>query len=159
MTTTYAGPSIRPATPGDRAQVEALLTTSDLPLDGVAEGLSGFVVAQSEQRIVGVAGIEGCGAAGEHALLRSVAVADEWRGKGLGRELVERAIALAEERGVHALYLLTTTAERYFPTFGFAEVSRDGVPDDVKATAEFQGACPASAIVMTRTLPHAERDT
>jgi amino-acid N-acetyltransferase len=153
MTTTHAGPIVRLATHQDQAQVEALLTASHLPLDGVAEALPCFVVAESEARVVGVAGIEDCGVAGEHALLRSVAVADDWRGKGVGRELVERAIALAETRGVNALYLLTTTAERYFPSFGFAEISRAVVPDDVKATAEFQGACPASATVMTRALP------
>lgn len=158
MTTTQTDPTLRLAARSDQAQVEALLTASHLPLDGVADSLGCFVVAESNQQIVGVAGIEGCGVAGEHALLRSVAVADAWRGKGLGRELVGRAIALAEMRGVNALYLLTTTAESYFPTFGFAQVSRDAVPDDVKATAEFQGACPASATVMTRALTHAALD-
>ena len=65
---------------------------------------------------------------------------------------MSRAIALAEERGAKALYLLTTTAEGYFPSFGFSLTSREAVPDDVRATAEFQGACPASATVMVRTL-------
>ena len=53
--------------------------------------------------------------------------------------------------GAKALYLLTTTAESYFPSFGFAPTSREAVPEDVRATAEFQGACPASAAVMVRT--------
>jgi N-acetylglutamate synthase-like GNAT family acetyltransferase len=63
---------------------------------------------------------------------------------------VTRTIAEAEARGINALYLLTTSAERYFPTFGFRAVPRDAVPDDIRATAEFLGACPASATVMCR---------
>ena len=38
-----------------------------------------------------------------------------------GRALVTRMISDAEARGIHALYLLTTTAERYFPSFGFQQ--------------------------------------
>lgn len=147
MTTT---PTIRLALPDDVTAVEALLTASHLPLDGVREALGCFVVAHDEERLVGVAGIEECGARGEHALLRSVAVDPSWRSRGLGRALVSRAIALAQSRGVKALYLLTTTAEQYFPSFGFAKTSREAVPDDVRSTAEFQGACPMSATVMVR---------
>lgn len=143
-------PTIRRATTADTAAVEALLTASHLPLDGVREALGCFVVAHDEGRLVGVAGIEECGVRGGYALLRSVAVDPAWRSRGLGRTLVSRAIALAESRGAKALYLLTTTAEHYFPSFGFATTSRDAVPDDVRATAEFQGACPTSATVMVR---------
>jgi amino-acid N-acetyltransferase len=98
---------------------------------------------------VGVAGLEVCC---DNALLRSVAVAPEWRSRGLGRELVTRVIADAEARGIHALYLLTTTAERYFPSFGFATIARDAVPEDIRTTGEFRDACPASATVMARPL-------
>jgi amino-acid N-acetyltransferase len=147
MTTT---PIIRRATMGDTGDVEALLAASHLPLEGVREALGCFVVAHDDGRLVGVAGIEECGVRGEHALLRSVAVDPAWRSRGLGRTLVARAIELAESRGAKALYLLTTTAERYFPSFGFVPTSRDAVPEDVRATAEFQGACPASATVMVR---------
>ena len=134
----------------DEQAVESLLSSAGLPLDGVRDALRCFVVAEEGGEIVGVAGIEACGTAGEHALLRSVAVAPSWQGKGLGRALVSRTIAEAESRGAKALYLLTTTAEGYFPSFGFATTSRESVPEDVKATVEFQGACPASATVMVR---------
>jgi amino-acid N-acetyltransferase len=149
-------PNVHLATSDDERAVAALLTAAHLPLDGVHEALSCFVVAEDLGQIVGVAGIEVCGTRAEYALLRSVAVDPAWRGTGLGRTLVSRAIALAEQRGVKALYLLTTTAERYFPSFGFSLTARDAVPDDVRATAEFQGACPASATVMVRVNPHTE---
>jgi N-acetylglutamate synthase-like GNAT family acetyltransferase len=144
------GTTLRLATHRDEPAVAALLTASALPLDGVHEALSSFVVAEEAGKIIGVAGIEACGTTGEHALLRSVAVAPTWRNRGLGRVLVTRAIAEAEARGTKTLYLLTTTADRYFPSFGFMLTARDAVPDDVRATAEFQGACPASATVMAR---------
>jgi amino-acid N-acetyltransferase len=140
---------IRGATGADLPAVERLLTSSELPIDGVREAIGTFIVAESGGALVGVAGIELCG---EHALLRSVAVTPEWRSKGLGRELVTRVIADAESRGIHALYLLTTTAERYFPSFGFEQIARNEVPASVQATREFQGACPASATVMRRAL-------
>lgn len=140
-------PQIRPARPSDAINVERLLGDAQLPLDGVREALTSFVVAEADGDIVGVAGLEPCR---ENALLRSVAVRPEWRSRGLGRALVERVIDDAESRGLNALYLLTTTAERYFPSFGFHAVAREDVPADVRETAEFRSACPASAAVMCR---------
>lgn len=140
---------IRGATPSDLPAVELLLTQSGLPLDGVREALNGFLVAESAGALVGVAGLEVCC---EHALLRSVAVAAPWRSRGLGRELVTRIIAAAESRGIRGLYLLTNTAERYFPSFGFEQIARSDVPEDVQATSEFRGACPDTATVMRRPL-------
>ncbi|MEX2180365.1 MAG: arsenic resistance N-acetyltransferase ArsN2 [Gemmatimonadaceae bacterium] len=142
---------VRAATPADLPAVEQLLTASDLPLAGVKECLENFVVAESAGELVGVAGLEICC---DDALLRSVAVHPEWRSKGVGRAVVSRAIAEAESRGLRALYLLTTTAEHYFPTFGFQKIAREAVPADVRATEEFTTACPASATVMERRLAH-----
>jgi N-acetylglutamate synthase-like GNAT family acetyltransferase len=142
-----AAAELRPARASDLAAVEQLLTASQLPLDGVREALSTFIVAESGAEIVGVAGLELCC---DNALLRSVAVRDAWRSRGLGRALVTRTIAEAEARGIDALYLLTTTADRYFPSFGFRAIARDAVPPDIQATAEFRDACPASATVMCR---------
>jgi amino-acid N-acetyltransferase len=140
-------PRVRAAVPADIGAVEALLTASGLPLDGVRDALPTFVVAESGTDLVGVAGLEVCC---ENALLRSVAVRPEWRSHGVGRALVTRVISDAESRGIRALYLLTTTADRYFPTFGFRTIARDEVPADVRETAEFREACPASATVMCR---------
>jgi amino-acid N-acetyltransferase len=141
--------TIRAATPADLPRVERLLEASDLPLAGVRDALANFVVAEADGELVGVAGLEVCC---DDALLRSVAVHPDWRSKGVGRALVTRAISDAEARGIQALYLLTTTAERYFPSFGFQKISRDDVPPAVKDTDEFTKACPASAAVMTRKL-------
>ncbi|HEY9428112.1 MAG TPA: arsenic resistance N-acetyltransferase ArsN2 [Gemmatimonadaceae bacterium] len=139
------GATLRPAREDDLAAIERLLTASDLPLAGVAEILPTVVVAESDGAVVGMAGLE---VRGDSALLRSVAVTPEWRSRGLGRALVTRVIADAEARGIRALYLLTTTAEHYFPSFGFRKITRDEAPDAIRTTVEFQEACPASATAM-----------
>lgn len=142
--------TLRPAAGSDLAGIERLLTASALPTSGVAEAVCGFLIAESQGEIVGVVGME---YRGSYGLLRSTAVAPEWRGRGLARQLVMRIIAEAESRGIRALYLLTTTAETYFPSFGFHNTTRDTVPDEIRETGEFQGVCPASATVMCLTLP------
>lgn len=143
--------TLRAASTADLPAIENLLVASALPTAGVADALDGFLVAEDarSKQIVGVVGIEVCC---EFALLRSTAVDPAWRGTGLGKRLVERAIAEAESRGMKAMYLLTTTAERYFPSFGFVKTTRDAVPDDVKQSVEFREACPATATVMALDL-------
>lgn len=140
---------LRGATAGDLPRIERLLADSNLPLAGVKMALPTFLVAEAGGDIVGVAGLELCC---DNALLRSVAVTPGYRSRGVGRALVMRLIGDAEARGLHALYLLTTTAEGYFPSFGFRKINRSEVPADVQATKEFSGACPASATVMATRL-------
>ena len=140
---------MRPATSADRDAIERLLVESDLTTHALPDWIDRFWVAEQDGRITGVAGIElyadGC-------LLRSVAVRPELRGTGLGRALVERALESARESGARQAYLLTLTAERWFPRLGFREIARQEVPASVRESGEFKEACPASAIVMTRPL-------
>lgn len=138
-------PWLRPATPTDWTEVEAVLLASGLPTTGAREHLTGFLVAERPGRLVGTAGLE---LYGESALLRSVAVRPEARGDGLGARLVEGALALARTRGATTVVLLTLDAADYFTRFGFARVATDQVPEAVKASTQFQGVCPASAIAM-----------
>jgi amino-acid N-acetyltransferase len=137
----------RNAAPADLPAVERLLVANDLPADGVKENFSTFVVAEHEDAIVGAIGLELFDSA---ALLRSAVVATDQRGAGVGRHLVEQILELAERAGVEQVYLLTTTAEDYFPRFGFHRTTRAAVPASVKSSAEFRGACPDTAIVMER---------
>ena len=139
----------RTARSADLPNVLDLLGRAHLPTAGVAESLSHFIVAELEGKLIGVTGLEVYGAS---ALLRSVAVEDRWRGTGVGRTLIDRALGQARQAGIHDIFLLTTTAEHYFPRFGFACVSRDEVAEEVRASVEFQDACPASAVVMRKRL-------
>jgi amino-acid N-acetyltransferase len=126
-----------------------LLADSELPVDGVADHLHSMLVAEDDGRVVGCAGLE---LYAEGALLRSVAVARSHRGRGLGLELTSAALELAERHGAPAVYLLTTTAEEFFPKFGFERISRSDVPPSVQQSVEFVSACCASAIVMRKRL-------
>ena len=140
---------IRRAESPDISAVESLLLASDLPIDGVRDNFSSFVVADDDGAIAGAIGLEKYGSV---ALLRSAVVSPDHRGTGIGRRLVEQLLARAEEAGIDELYLLTTTADKYFPRFGFTRTTRSDVPEAVKASAEFRGACPDTAVVMTRHL-------
>jgi amino-acid N-acetyltransferase len=74
------------------------------------------------------------------------------RRRGIGRELVRRAEAHARGLGVHALYLLTTTADRFFAVSGYRAVSRDSAPATVRGTAEFSALCPSTSVCMMKRL-------
>jgi len=138
---------MRPAHRDDLDAVATLLRANDLPVEGLPADLAAFLVAESAGQLVGAIGLE---LYGPDALLRSAVVDASARGTGLGAGLVSAIIAEAGRRGVATLWLLTTTAGHWFPRFGFVSVTRDAVPDSVKASREFQGACPASAVVMRR---------
>ena len=97
----------------------SLLEENGLPEDGIEDHLSTTLVAREAGRVVGSAAVE---LYGPHALLRSVAVSEDHRGVGLGRRLVREALALARERGAYTAYLLTETADGFFPRFGFSAV-------------------------------------
>lgn len=140
---------LRTATPADLPEVLSLLDHARLPTAGVAEGFSHYVVAESQGQLVGAAGLEVYGAS---ALLRSVVVEESWRGTGVGRRLIENALDEAKQRGIADVFLLTTTAEHYFPRFGFTCVSRDSAAAELQESAEFQGACPSSAVLMRKNL-------
>jgi amino-acid N-acetyltransferase len=132
------------------AEVVALLEDSSLPVAGVAENFGSFLVARAKNgRLIGCIGLEVYGDVG---LLRSLTVASSERGSGLGAKLVSELFDLARSKGVETLYLLTTTAESYFPRFGFERLSREEADPKLEASAELRGACPASAILMRRTL-------
>ena len=69
---------------------------------------------------------------------------------GSGGHWSTRAVEAARAAGVRGMYLLTTSAERYFPRFGFERITREDVPDPLHASVEFRGACPASAVIMRK---------
>lgn len=137
--------TFRRATAADFGAVRALLEEHRLPLAGIPDNLEGFFVAEEGSVVVGVAGLERYG---PYALLRSVAVAEQ--GRGTGAALVRKILGEAQAHGTEAVFLLTTTAEGYFPRFGFTLAERDDVPEALQASAEFRGACPSSATLMVR---------
>jgi amino-acid N-acetyltransferase len=136
---------VRPAAGHDCPAVIALLEAASLPTAGVPPTLERFLVAEEHGRVIGVVGLE---LYEDGALLRSAAVQPGGRGTGIGAALVRGILAAARESGVTDVYLLTTTAERWFPRFGFERIARADVPAGVGSSLELREACPASAAVM-----------
>ncbi|WP_425145038.1 arsenic resistance N-acetyltransferase ArsN2 [Deinococcus sp.] len=139
----------RRATPQDWPGVAALLSASGLPLDGAREHLAHFVVAEHQGRMLGVAGLEVHREAG---LLRSVATDVGARSQGVAGALVKVLLDEAATQGLASVSLLTTTASGYFTRFGFRGQPRSVAPASLGGSAEFRGACPASATFMTLSI-------
>jgi amino-acid N-acetyltransferase len=140
---------VRAASAADYDQVVRLLLAADLPTAGLQRSLTDFLVAEEDGRIIGAVGLE---IYGDVALLRSAVVDSTRRGSGVGNGLVSRLLGHAGRRGVREVYLLTTTAEGYFPRFGFTPVARDAVAPALHVSEEFRGACPDSAVAMHKSL-------
>jgi arsenite methyltransferase len=137
---------VRPAFAADLSAVAALLTAVDLPAGDIeAQFEDGFVVAEQDGQVIGVAGLEVYGANG---LLRSVAVAPAHRGRSVAAALVNDRVEWARARGLRGVYLLTTTASPYCEKSGFTAVERDVVPSSIRRSSEFSEVCPATATAM-----------
>ena len=136
---------VRPGSSREFGAVKRLLVANKLPVEGVPAGLQNFLVAFDGQKVIGAIGLE---VFDDSALLRSAVVEESARGTGLGAQLVEGALSKARVLRVRDVYLLTTTAEKYFPRFGFEAVPREVAPAPMLSSAELSGACPASAVLM-----------
>jgi amino-acid N-acetyltransferase len=141
--------NIASATGDDGPRILQLLSKSGLPVDGLLDHLNTALVARDGGRIVGCAALE---VYADGALLRSVAVDAAAVGLGIGTQLTTAALNLATRLSMPAVYLMTTTAEGFFPRFGFQRIDRQQVPASVQTSVEFRSACPSTAIVMRRAL-------
>ncbi|HET7435125.1 MAG TPA: arsenic resistance N-acetyltransferase ArsN2 [Thermoanaerobaculia bacterium] len=137
--------TISPATAADIGAIKALLVANALPTAGVDDHWKTFVVARDGGFVVGCGGAEAYQVV---ALIRSVAVKDEYRKNGLGRRIVRQLLDRLASRGLREFYLLTTTAEEYFRKRGFKTIDRDEVHPQLLSSREFQDACPTSATCM-----------
>lgn len=148
-TPSSAALALRPAASKDWPAIKRMLLAESLPLDGAKEHLGHFIVGEEGGKIVCAGGLEIYGA---DALLRSVVVDGEARGRGWAKQLLAALMQQASRLGVSRLYLLTTSAESWFAKLGFRKVGRSRIPDQLQQSRELQGACPASAVVMTLRL-------
>lgn len=141
---------VRPAQPDDLVPLLALIKAAGLPTSGVVDAFPhGYVVAHIAGALVAAAGLE---VHGNNGLLRSVVVTPALRRTGLARKLVARLLDAGRERGLDAVYLLTTTAPECFARLGFERARREDAPDALKRSSEFASICPASAVCMTKRL-------
>jgi arsenate reductase len=143
---TRASPTLRSATAADLAAIESLLQRVSLPPDGLRDQFpDAYSIAEIDGVLVGAAGLEVYGDAG---LLRSVVVADAWRGQGVGEALVRERLERARRRGPGRIYALTTTAASYFLRLGFVPADRAAAPESIKQSPQFASVCPTSAVFL-----------
>lgn len=129
-------------------EVTALLAENGLPIADVAASQPlRFFGIRDGGALIAVVGLE---LHPPFGLLRSLAVRSPFRNRGLAHELVSFAESHAIGQGVESLFLLTTTADRFFLGLGYSLVCRDEVPSSIRATPQFSGLCPASSAVLCK---------
>jgi amino-acid N-acetyltransferase len=138
--------TISQASRADLPEILDLLVAVELPQEGVAEHLDGFLVAREGNRLVGCAGLERYPRLG---LLRSVAVAPDSQHSGLGSKLTAALLEDAAESGLDEVVLLTTTARDFFARqFGFAKVPRTAYDERLAESPEWKLPRCSSAVCM-----------
>jgi amino-acid N-acetyltransferase len=130
--------------------VVALLESAGLPaVDLRPEHLEHFFFCGARDAPTGLVGLEPFES---EALLRSLVVTPAVRCSGLGSALVEHAEGHARSQGMRAIYLLTTSAERFFAQRGYLRIARAAAVPAIQATQEFKELCPDSSAVMAKAL-------
>lgn len=96
-----------------------------------------LVLVDAADRLCGYGGLFAIGTEGD---IQTIAVAEELRGHGYGRKLMEALLGAAHRRGVDAVFLEVRAdnpvAQRLYESLGFIEIAvrpRYYQPDDVDA--------------------------
>jgi N-acetylglutamate synthase-like GNAT family acetyltransferase len=132
----------------DAPELRAALTDANLPTEDLLNGGRSFFRFEQGGEPVGYGGYE---LYGENALLRSVVVVPQMRGKGFGRAVAEALLARARAAGARHAYLLTTSAEDFFTHAGFARIERTEAPPAILATRQAASIC-TTAPLMSRPI-------
>ena len=126
-----------------------LLKENSLPYSDIEYKSVQLYSIQKDDQTIGIIGFEQYG---KHGLLRSFVIEAQYRSKGLGAQVLSDFEKLVSELGISELYLLTTTANKFFARNGFEVFDRKAVPQLIATTTEFDSICPASAVCMRKIL-------
>lgn len=131
------------------AELLSLLQKANLPVNDIGEKVELFSLENNED-IIGTAGLE---IEGQIGLLRSISVIESQKGKGYGHLIVQNLETYAQTQNIKELYLLTTTAKDFFEKkCNYDVVERVNVPTEIQNSQQFASVCPASAVVMKKSL-------
>jgi len=109
--------SIRRAVDADKTTICALLNQYGMVTDGVLAPHTVYWLAESTAgNLLGVVGIE---RGDKAALLRSAAVLESERKRGIGAALVSEAVAYCCTEGMPIIYCFSTDAGTYWQRTGF----------------------------------------
>ncbi len=141
--------TVRHAVKGDMGTIRSILFECGLPNDDFGDEDVTFLLAESDETIIGTIGLESYPPLG---LLRSAAVLQPFRDRGIGAILVDALVREALSRSLGELVLLTTTAEKYFGKMGFTRIGRETLGGPILLSGQFTGTRCSSAAVMTLKL-------
>ena len=94
-------------------------------LADIYENLQTFIVAEIDSNIVGCCALEVIWS--DLAEIKSLAIDEAYKGKGIGRELVAAAVEQAANLGVPKVFALTLEPG-FFEKSGFAMVEKETLP-------------------------------
>lgn len=132
----------------ERQKVIDLLLQQKLPITDMKEDTLLYLL-QDGVKVTGTVGLD---IFDDCALLRSVSIVADARGKGYGKILNEQIEVFAKESGINCMYLITNTAKDFFERQGYCVIDRATAPDAIKQTDQFTGLCPSSAAVMKKRI-------
>jgi len=98
------------------------------PVENIIEHIRDFFVAEYQGRVIGCCAIAFYTV--KLAEIRSLAVLDEFRGKSIGRLLVEKAEAVLSEEGVKEVFVLTLNPG-FFAKMGFKQIDKEYFPQKI----------------------------
>lgn len=142
-------PVIQPLIEENYSDVIALLQSEELPTDDLSEeNLNQFLgIYSTNKKLIGVVGLE---AFPPFAMLRSLVINRNFRGKGYAQALVKAIENRVTKNAIPSLFLLTTTAEDFFQKSGYKKIERSEVPIQIKKSSQYSSLCPSSAVCMRK---------
>ncbi|WP_461832229.1 N-acetyltransferase [Aquifex sp.] len=127
---------IRKATVKDAKAIYNLLTDYAkkgvlLPrsLNSIYENIRDFWVYEREGKVIGCVALHIMWE--DLAEIRSLAVKEEYKGEGIGSQLVKKALEEAWELGVSKVFSLTYVKDFFIKKFGFREIEKSVLPHKV----------------------------
>ena len=91
----------------------------------IYENLQTFNVAQIDDEIVGCCALQIVWK--DLAEIKSIAISETQKNKGIGKSLVEIAIKDAQKLGIQKVFALTLE-QKFFEKIGFSKVDKDSLP-------------------------------
>ena len=139
--------AVLPARAGDEGVIAALLSAAGLQTQNPPD-LAHTFLSFDGAHAVGTVSLD---VHGQHAVLRSLAVASTHRRQGRAQALCAFALAHAREVGASDVYAISETAADFFAALGFRALSPELVPAGVRASPG-SVRCGATAICLHRRL-------
>jgi len=127
------------ATNAEIAEISEFLSIADLTLSGLESTSVHLWISRDETtgRIFATTGYESS-EDGQHALIRSVAVAPELRGGGIGLDLAEFAMDRAVEAGAKQAWLFSRRSGPFWQKAGFSSADTKDLAVALASTHQVQ---------------------